>query len=74
MAPNSNSMKQKPYPATNKFRTEVYPHLSPEGKRKADLLFDEYGINNRALTPEELAEAIQMLARIVEAHKVKGAE
>ncbi len=62
------------YPSTNKFRAEVYPLLSPEGKRRADLLFDEYGLNNRALTPEEVAEAVKMLARIVEAHTVKGTE
>ncbi len=67
-------MKQKAYPATNQFRSEVYPRLSPEGKRKADLLFDEYGLNSRALMPEELAEAVKMLARIVEAHTVKGTE
>ena len=67
-------MKQKMYPATNQFRAEVYPRLSPEGKRKADRLLYEYGLNSRALTPEEVAEAVKMLARIVEVHTVKGTE
>ncbi len=67
-------MKQKMYPATKQFRTEVYPRLSQEGKRKADLLFDEYSLNSRALTPEEVEEAVKMLARIVEVHTVKGTE
>ncbi len=64
-------MKQKGYPATNTFCTEVYLRLSPEGKRKADLLFNEYAISERDLTPEEVDEAVTTLRRIVEAHTVK---
>ena len=64
-------MKQKVYPATNKFSAEVYSRLSSEGKRKVDLLFNEYGLENRELTPEEVDEAVKMLTRIVEAHTVK---
>ncbi len=64
-------MKRKTYPATSKFHAEMYIHLSPEGKRKADILFDEYALGSRALTPEEIEEAQKILVQIVEAHTVK---
>ncbi len=65
-------MKQKAHPAGNKFFDEMYPHLSSEGKRKADILFDEYALGSRALTPEEIEEAQKILVQIVEAHTVKA--
>ena len=66
---NGNIMN--PYVERNQFLSEVYPNLSPEGKRKADLLLDEYVRGGHPLTATEVDEAGKILAQIIKTHTVE---
>ena len=64
-------MKQPMLPNAKEFYEKVYPCLSDEGKRKADLLLDEYAVGDRHLTALESREASNILVQIVKTHTVK---